>query len=354
VRTSRPLAAVLASLLLLAACTGGGDAAPEETEPTTAAEGLAIAVASFDIAVGDQQRLLAGVFTTERELLAFGDVTFELGFLGDQPGGAAELSQQVTASFLPVPGMEPEGASTQPTLLVGQSGSGVYAGEVSFDEPGFWGLRVTAELADGTVREGNTTFPVLEEPEVPAPGDEAPASENLTLADVEAGTVAASAVDSRAGDTGEVPDPHLHDRTIASSLAEGRPFVAVFSTPVYCVSRFCGPLVEVLADTARRFGDRADFIMVEVWEDYEEGQLNAAAAEWIQTETGGNEPWVFLVGEDGRIEERWDNVLDLAELEALLDRLPVIPPRAEGSPADELSDDDVDGVDEDDEDETDA
>jgi hypothetical protein len=355
VRITRPIAAAMAVAWLLAACTGGASS-PDETEPTTAAEDLAIAVASFDLAVGDVERLLAGVFTAERELLAFGEVTFQLGFLGDQPGGAAELTQEVTATFLPVPGMAPEGASNQPTLLVGQTGSGVYAGEVEFDEAGFWGLRVIAELADGTVREGNTTFPVLEEHQVPAVGDEAPASENLTLADVEAGTVEPAAVDSRAIDGGEIPDPHLHDSTIADSLAEGRPIVAVFSTPVYCVSRFCGPLVEVLADTATRYEDRADFVMVEVWEDFDEQQLNAAAAEWIQTEQGGNEPWVFLVGEDGRIEHRWDNVLDLAELEDLLDRMPVIPPRAEGSSTTDLDDaDDIDdaGTDDEDEDEGD-
>jgi hypothetical protein len=342
VRTTRPLAAALAIVLLLAACTGGESV--EEPEPTAASQELAIAVASFDVAVGDAARLLAGVFTAERELLAFGEVTFQLGYLGDQPGGAAELTQEVTASFLPVPGMAPDGASNQPTLLVGESGSGVYAGEVEFDEPGFWGLRVVAELADGTVREGNTTFPVLETPQVPAVGDEAPASENLTLADVEAGTVEPTAVDSRAVEDGQIPDPHLHDSTIADSLAEGRPVVAIFSTPIYCVSRFCGPLVEVLSETATRYEDRADFVMVEVWEDFEEQQLNAAAAEWIQTEQGGNEPWVFLIGEDGRIEQRWDNVLDLDELEDRLDGMPVIPPRAEGSPDADLTDDDADGA----------
>jgi hypothetical protein len=329
VRRASPTVVLTALALLLAACTGGGDGEPAaEPEATTASQELALAVASYDLAVGDDpQRLLAGVFTSERELLAFGEVTFQLGYLGDEPGGAAELTQEVTGSFLAVPGMAPEGESTQPTLLVGQSGTGVYAGEVEFDQAGFWGLRVVAELADGTVREGNTTFPVLEEHEVPAPGDEAPASENLTLADVEAGTVEPTAVDSRAVDGGEIPDHHLHRSTIADAIAEGRPAVAIFSTPIYCVSRFCGPLVEVLADTATQYQDRADFVMVEVWEDFEEQQLNEAAAEWIQTEQGGNEPWVFLIGEDGRIEQRWDNVLDLDELEELLDRLPAIPPR---------------------------
>ena len=40
-----------------------------------------------------------------------------------------------------------------------------------------------------------------------------------------------------------------------------------------------------------------------------------------QGEDGGNEPWVFLVGPDGTIQARWDNVLDEAELVEALDGL---------------------------------
>jgi hypothetical protein len=91
------------------------------------------------------------------------------------------------------------------------------------------------------------------------------------------------------------------------------------------MSRFCGPLTETIATTATQFSDRADFVHLEVWENFDEQQLNAAAAEWIQTEDGGNEPWVFLVDEDGRIAARWDNVLDLTALEKELDAMPAIP-----------------------------
>ncbi|MFA9445466.1 hypothetical protein [Egicoccus sp. AB-alg6-2] len=337
-RRPAPLAALLAVLLLAAACSGSPDAAPTPTADETERE-LAIAVASFDLAVGEDQRLLAGIYTSERQLLGFGEVTFDLGFLGEEPGGEAELTERVQAGFLPVPGAEPGGGGTQPTVLMGQEGAGVYAAQVPLDEAGFWGLRVTAELDDGTVRQGQTTFEVLPEPLVPAVGDEAPVTRNLTLADVEAGTAAPASLDSRALDGGEVPAHRLHQTTIADAIEQGRPVVAVFATPVFCVSRFCGPLAETIEELATRYDNRADFVMVEVWEDFEDQQLNAAAAEWIQTETGGNEPWVFLVGEDGRIAARWDNVLDVAELEAELEALPAIPPRAEGSPAEELSED---------------
>lgn len=45
----------------------------------------------------------------------------------------------------------------------------------------------------------------------------------------------------------------------------------------------------------------------------------------IATDDGGSEPWVFLVGTDGTIAARWDNVLDEAELVALLEAVPRTP-----------------------------
>lgn len=324
-RRSRLFALLTAASLVLAACGGPEDDGGDAEAGSALVEGteLSVAIASFDLAVGDDQRLLAGVFTPERQLLGFGEVSFQLGHLGDEAGGETAIDQTVAADFLPVPGREPEGDATAPTLLDDLADQGVYAGQVDFDRAGLWGLRVVAELKDGTLVEGQTTFAVAEEREVVDIGEQAPRSVNATIADVEAGEVEAVAVDSRAqGEDAEIPAPHIHDQTVAGSLEAGRPVVVAIATPVYCVSRFCGPLTEVLAELAIEYEDRAEVIHLEVWQDFEAQELNEAAAEWIQTETGGNEPWVFLVDGDGTILDRWDNVLDLDELEDALDALP--------------------------------
>lgn len=334
-RHARLLAASLVLGLLAIACGDANGADPAAQDDPSAAEGdpstddagdsqLSIAVASFDLAVGEDQRLIAGVLASDRSLLAHGDVTFQLGYLGDEAGGETELTQETTASYLPIPGMEPEGDEDAPRFLDGEPGNGVYAGRVDLDEPGFWGLRVIAELEDGEVMEGQATFQVLEEPQVHTAGDPAPRSENLTAADAEAGEIAPVAIDSRAGgEDGTIPDEHLHDRVISEELDAGRPLVVAVTTPVYCVSRFCGPLTDTLADMAPEYEDTATFVHLEVWKDHEEQELNQAAADWIlpSSGAGGNEPWVFLVDGDGTIVQRWDNVLDVAELEAALAEL---------------------------------
>jgi hypothetical protein len=324
----RLVAATAALAIVAVACGADPGATPSAGDdpagdPSRANE-LNVAIASFDLAVGEDQRLLAGLFGADRALLAFGEVTFQLGFLGDQAGGEAELSQQATASYLPIPGMEPEGDEDVPRFLEGDPGNGVYAARVDLDQPGNWGLRVVAELDDGRILEGQAVFPVQEENQVHGPGDEAPRTVNLTAADAEAGEVAPEAVDSRAGGSdATIPDRHLHDAVIADELDAGRPLVIAITTPVYCVSRFCGPLTAVISDLAHEYEDRATFVHLEVWKDHQAQEVNEAAAEWIQPRSGagGNEPWVFVVDGDGVITARWDNVLDVEELEAVLAEL---------------------------------
>jgi hypothetical protein len=331
----RATAALAAGTLLLTACAseqdgseqdgseGSGDAAEDGSDAAAADTPLAVVIASYDVAAGEDRRLLAGVLTADATPIAFGEATFELGYLGDEPSGEAELLGTETARFLPVLGLEPEVEETeQATVLVGEAGTGVYEAFVDLEEPGFYGLRVTLELEDGTTRQGQATFNVLPETQVHDVGDEAPRSQNLTIADVEAGDAPAVAVDSRAqGEDAEVPDPHLHDSTIAESLDAGTPVVAILSTPTYCVSTFCGPLTSELATVATEYEGVADFVHIEVWRDFDAQELNEAAAEWIQTESGGNEPWVFLVDGDGIIQGRWDNVLDIEDLRSRLEAL---------------------------------
>lgn len=330
----RAPALFVAAALTLTACAsdgGGGSedgesdgAGTEEPSPDAADEELAVVVASYDVAVGEQRRLLAGVLTPDAAQLAFGEVTFELGYLGEEPAGEAELQGESTARYLPVLGLEPEVEATeQPTVLVGEPGTGVYEAHVDLAEPGYYGLRVTAELEDGTTREGRTTFEVLPEPEVPDVGDEAPRSDNLTIADVEAGEATPVSLDSRAQDEDdEIPDPEMHDLTIAEALDTGDPLVVVVSTPTYCRTAFCGPLTEEMGDLAREYDGRANVVHLEVWKDFDDAELNAAAAEWIQPPTGdGNEPWVFVVDGDGTIQGRWDNVVDPDALLETLDAL---------------------------------
>jgi hypothetical protein len=313
-----------AAALLLSACSGAtDDAAGTGTDP--AITGLAIAPASFDLHVGASQRLILALFTDQRDRIAGGEVTIRLAFLGDKPGGEAELGPAQTAVFLEIPGLDVAPPTRGPAVVESSVLLGVYRAEVDLDRAGFWGVFVEAVLAGGPEVSGQAILQVLEAPLVPAVGDLAPSVDNLTTADVRAGLGEPGALDSRLRtledrDTAAI----LHERRVSDSLAAGRPIVLTIATPVYCVSLVCGPLTDHMTSLAERYGDRADFIHLEVWRDFEAQELNPAAAAWIQTASGGNEPWVFLVDASGTIVARWDNVLDTRELEAMLSDLAVL------------------------------
>ncbi|PSO53443.1 MAG: hypothetical protein BRC31_03020 [Actinobacteria bacterium QS_5_72_10] len=98
--------------------------------------------------------------------------------------------------------------------------------------------------------------------------------------------------------------------------------MVLFATPVWCKSRFCGPITEAMADLAQQYDDRAAFIHVEVWRDYESRELNDAYDAWVNKADEGREPWLFAVGSDGVVEQRWDNVPDLDAVESWLQQLP--------------------------------
>src|SRR3546814_6562169 len=105
--------------------------------------------------------------------------------------------------------------------------------------------------------------------------------------------------------------------TVADAVATGRPTMVVVSTPVFCVSRFCGPITDSVQELAATYADRANFVHIEVWRDFEQNKLNRGAAEWIYPDEEANpsEPWVFLIDGEGTIVQRWETVVNAGDLE---------------------------------------
>ena len=66
-----------------------------------------------------------------------------------------------------------------------------------------------------------------------------------------------------------------------------------------------------------------DFVHIELWRDFEAQEINVAAAEWIWPDRrdDATEPWVVLVGADGNILQRWDDVATEASLARAVEAL---------------------------------
>jgi hypothetical protein len=340
-RRRLPLPVVLALLaaLLLAACGGGGGSddgddakgggASETTAPNAGGKDdrFVAQVASYELVAGQDQRFLAALAGSgSGTVVSFGTVDLDFFYLGtrDKPLAKPAARSTAKATFLPVAGQEVDTSTPGPKEVRPSEGLGVYAADaVRFDDAGYWGVKVRATI-DGEEVSANSTFEVRAEPQIPFPGQAAPRTANPTVG---AAGVEPASIESRAKDGAAMPDEILHRTSIADALAGGRPTVVVVSTPVYCVSRFCGPITDAVQKLAEKYEaekSNVAFVHLEVWRDFEKKLVNPAAREWITPKNGigdTQEPWVFLVGGDGTIRERLDNVVGDDALAAAVARL---------------------------------
>jgi hypothetical protein len=157
-----------------------------------------------------------------------------------------------------------------------------------FDRAGIWDVSVRFE--GGAAR---TVFQIADSAPSPTVGKKAIASESPTTDDHRG-------VDPICTRT---PPCSMHDVTIADAIARGRPSVHVFATPAYCESRTCGPVVDLVENAQRRYGERASFVHIEEWKSDElVGKTLAPTFDEWKLDT---EPWIFFVGSDGVIRDRW-------------------------------------------------
>ena len=89
----------------------------------------------------------------------------------------------------------------------------------------------------------------------------------------------------------------------------------LFATPQLCQSRVCGPVVDVALQMKAKYGDRVEFIHQEVYED---NDPNKGLREPLQRFNLPTEPWLFVVGKDGRITARLEGSFGLGAFEQAL------------------------------------
>lgn len=309
------------AIVLSAACSGGGSPTPSSTDSQTAT--FAAQMGSGDLWIMAPQRVQVGVFASTPnggvQLATFGSVGLSFRYLGSGGGGYGPVTR---ATYLPAP--TTPGGTDGPVLSDPGTARGVYQADgVTFDHAGSWQVKVTADVQGAGAQELTAAFTVLDRPLLPAPGQRALKTDNLTLSSK---GVPASAIDSRAQDGAKVPDPQLHRWTIAKALAQHRPILVIFATPVYCQSQFCGPTTDAVQQLAQRYPDRAVFIHVEIWKDYAKHVVNQAASQWLLRNGDLTEPWLYLIGSDGVIADRWGPLFDPSEVAKELQALPPMKP----------------------------
>jgi len=257
---------------------------------------------------GPDAVLASSVFRTGENRLAFGAIdgksnAFVYGstavYVARTPQARAKGPFAAPADLLVTkPAFRSRQAAGEDALF-----AAVYAADVTFDRPGTWSV-LTVTRVGGKLIGSPLQVEVVSPAEDPIPdvGERAPRVETDTLASAR-GDV--EAIDTR------VPPSDMHARSFADVVGS-KPVALLFATPQLCQSRVCGPVVDVAAQLKSEYGDRVEFIHQEVYRDNDlEKGLRAPLARFrLQSE-----PWLFVVGEDGRVTKRLEGSFGLAAFE---------------------------------------
>jgi hypothetical protein len=178
----------------------------------------------------------------------------------------------------------------------------IYVTRFNIPKPGkYWLL---AEPIGGRKIQAVGNVVVKDKPVAPAVGDPAVSSDTPTLDNATVKQLS----------TSRVPDRELYRISVKDALAKKVPFVVTFATPAYCQSRTCGPVVDVVSAVRKReAGSNVRFIHVEVYQDNDPAK---GENQWFKEWHLPSEPWVFLVGPDGKVRERFEGTVSVDELDA--------------------------------------
>ena len=189
---------------------------------------------------------------------------------------------------------------------------GIHVTELTFDEPGFWGVEASIPRPDGDIAKIEVLLEVHQQTKSVDVGQIPPLSDTRTLDDVD---------DISLLTTGSNHDEALYQVSMADALQNGKPTVVVFASPAFCTNAVCGPQVEVLSNLSAAYGDRANFIHVDLFINPKEiqGDLSRANPTPLLSEWGlVSQEWTFVMDSDGKVIGRFENFVPQEELEEFL------------------------------------
>ncbi len=166
---------------------------------------------------------------------------------------------------------------------------------------GTWGLEIETALADGSRDVQRRSLEVGDTGGAPEIGSLAPAVTQRTLTDQPDLTLLTSAAE---------PNPALYEMTIAEALASGRPSVITFATPAFCQTQLCAPTLEAVEEVYAVKGQEANFIHVEIYQDFQTLEVAQAVRDWGLI----SEPWTFVVDGQGVVTARLAGPVSPTEL----------------------------------------
>ena len=311
-------ASIALALVAVVACSSGSDADPSDPTPVLDAAGDATqesserpTLTSTDdyTQINEENGLITILATTN---IGVGQGRF--AFVLTEPVGLVKFPAVDVKSFFYPTGYEGEREGPVEEKfarfqLFPFGTQGVYSASHNFDRAGRWRAEVSLPGTDGSGRTIEHRFDVNEVTTSPDVGSRPTDARNWRLDDVES---------VKELTTGSLRDLELYDLSIPDALESGRPFAVVFASPAFCTTAVCGPQVDVLSELNATYGDRMDFIQVDLFINPHEiqGDLDLAVHTPLLMEWGlYTAEWTCVMDSTGTAAGRFEGFSPYSELE---------------------------------------
>lgn len=272
---------------------------PQLLAQTKAKRDIAMALGTQELVQGKSSRMAFGLFASENRKAIWGPTVVYVAKDSNAPARgpfpAPAISLEVPKRF----------QSETSNAEYGKEGNGIHIAEVK----GFKGDAsqevLTLTNFNGSYHASEQELNFHNRAQTPSVGDKAPVIDNPTVADV-GGEQNISKIDTR------VPPDSMHTVKMADAIKAGRPVVLIFATPKHCVSRVCGPVVDIGEYIFSKYSDSADMIHQEI---YNENDPNKGFVEQVGVYKLPTEPYTFVIDDRGRIAAKFEGPVTIPELE---------------------------------------
>jgi hypothetical protein len=202
-------------------------------------------------------------------------------------------------------------------IWVVRGGKAAYVAEMTLPRPGGYDATITLDGPAGRVGSAAFTMVAREQSPTPPIGAAAPSVRTPIAADVGG--------DLQLISSDVFPDPRFYQSSVDELLAAHTPFVFTIYSPAFCPTTACGPLLRYMKEIASEFPTVA-FVHAEpyvmrdlggrIQPEYEGNGY--AWASWSQAYGIPVEPYVFVVGADGRIVASFELIVGSDEIRAAI------------------------------------
>jgi len=259
-----------------------------------------------------ENRYTVGVFTRDHGQVTDADVALYFAKVPKAQGksSTAQRHAEIRARNQPAVGPFParvETLQTKPafraktTTSDPDAASVIYVTDVDFPQNGEY--RIAALVKQGSELKA-TLLPSVSVgayKHVPRAGQRAPLIHTPTPADV-------------GGDMSKITTripPDTQNRVDYADVYGKQPIVLLFATPQFCQSRVCGPVVDVAEQLKQLYGEKANFIHMEIYKD---NDPNKGVRSQVRAFHLPSEPWLFAIDRHGRIEAVIEGAFGVEEL----------------------------------------